>query len=190
MKLRFWRITFWTTLLLTLALAAIEVRTHFAWDFLRLTRNTRSCIASTVSDYVCFTYTTHADFFPGQSALMHDWQPRDPELGPNAHLFISYFSLTPKQYTFLSGAPLANSSGHWLGVGWKTYDDGPLTEHTVYLPLPYLYLPLALASLLAQIRLRRICGLAVANRCPTCNYDLRATPDRCPECGREKTNTL
>jgi hypothetical protein len=58
--------------------------------------------------------------------------------------------------------------------------------------LPMLVLAVAplwwLGSLLSGHR-RRIVGRACSakGRCPACNYDLRATPDRCPECGRAVT---
>lgn len=50
------------------------------------------------------------------------------------------------------------------------------------------YWKLALASLVlpgrwAQLRLRRRRQRLLAGRCLTCGYDLRASTDRCPECG-------
>jgi hypothetical protein len=44
--------------------------------------------------------------------------------------------------------------------------------------LPALVLPSAKVGLLIRRRRRKIQGC-----CPVCGYDLRATPDRCPECG-------
>jgi hypothetical protein len=43
-------------------------------------------------------------------------------------------------------------------------------------------LPLGWATLRLRSRARRRRRLHL-NLCPTCGYDLRATPDRCPECG-------
>jgi hypothetical protein len=46
------------------------------------------------------------------------------------------------------------------------------------------FLPLAkVSSLLRRARRRRLAWSR--QRCVACGYDLRATPDRCPECGRQ-----
>jgi hypothetical protein len=76
-----------------------------------------------------------------------------------------------------------------MQFGWLHRDypraDGGLEAYRA-LVLPYWMiltifgaLPLTrVAKLLGRVRRRRGSG-----HCPTCNYDLRATPDRCPECG-------
>ena len=60
---------------------------------------------------------------------------------------------------------------------------------------PLLGFGLPLATVLAVViyeRLkaeaeRRRAARAAVHRCPVCNYDLRATPERCPECGAAAT---
>ena len=56
-----------------------------------------------------------------------------------------------------------------------------LSARNVMLPL---WLPAALFAALPAARLyRRLRRHPRAGVCPTCGYDLRATPERCPECG-------
>jgi hypothetical protein len=90
---------------------------------------------------------------------------------------------------------------HWrfLGFRWMVCDGGqgispaqgrrPAFVHTtapnwdVTLPFwfPALLLPIPPVSWLARyLRKRR---RARSGQCPACGYDLRASPDRCPECG-------
>lgn len=73
-----------------------------------------------------------------------------------------------------------------LGFGTAAidyYSDGKMRRYALYLPhwaaaLSFAILPTLTFSQAIRCRRRSARG-----RCPSCGYDLRATPDRCPECG-------
>ena len=83
-----------------------------------------------------------------------------------------------------------------VGFGWRSFDSvstsggRPLVERGWQAVLPWPALALLMAMLpLSRLwlfsrraRRRRRVG---AGLCPSCGYDLRATPDCCPECGHQ-----
>ena len=77
----------------------------------------------------------------------------------------------------------------WLGIssgsGFGMGSGG--SSHERYLTVPHWAVAFAAAVLAAPLvqrgRTRRVRQRHRAGSCPTCGYDLRATPGRCPECG-------
>jgi hypothetical protein len=83
--------------------------------------------------------------------------------------------------------PARSDSGFWGRLGFRTHWHAPspgdrlhrMRQMGVGLPLWAVALPLAAAPVARLLRRRRI----RVGHCPACGYDLRATPERCPECG-------
>lgn len=73
--------------------------------------------------------------------------------------------------------------------GFQTAGSAVVSSESWELDLPYwllivITLPLPAIWLIAWRRRARI---GIPRRCRKCGYDLRATPDRCPECGADAT---
>ena len=72
-----------------------------------------------------------------------------------------------------------------FGIGWSVHDGlmgVPQTVHAVRVPTWFLTLALALLPL-ARARKCYRARRRLPGCCQHCGYDLRATPERCPECG-------
>jgi hypothetical protein len=85
----------------------------------------------------------------------------------------------------------------WLGFQWRRTVSGVFgnfsvlapADELVYLAIPYWFLAL-LAAIGPALKWRAVARVRRVRRmglCVNCGYDLRGSPDRCPECGREVT---
>jgi hypothetical protein len=110
------------------------------------------------------------------SRLTSPWESGSPLSLPN-HLGFGYRS------TLL---PTANMRVPNLEAGVRL--PRVISTRMVLIPL---WLPAAVFGLLPAARLyRRVCPRYGEGRCRGCGYDLRATPERCPECGAVASVTV
>ena len=97
----------------------------------------------------------------------------------------------PQRSPFSAGGSFFNRIGFGYEVLTVTRDSGrPGTyrgrwrrAHVPYWALTAAFLAAGLPSVRAWFARRRRLRRRAAGCCPSCGYDLRSTPDRCPECG-------
>jgi hypothetical protein len=113
---------------------------------------------------------------------------RDPGPGTAALSGIGWKYLTYNHYSVTPHHMVADKqkrrSASLFGFGYVFFQIQPGDFYCAVF-FPHWFLAL-LFAILPAVHLRGILRTRRRNRaglCPTCGYDLRATPDRCPECG-------
>jgi hypothetical protein len=122
----------------------------------------------------------------------------------NAPVFPADTAGIPARWSYGSShapAPLDTGDETWLNrIGlyaeWRTpspssampFSEKPLFDTITQIILPHWVIAIPLAMLPAlwlvlDIRRRMRAGRVMQGQCVHCGYDLRAIPDRCPECG-------
>jgi hypothetical protein len=163
------------SLVLSIVTVMLWVRSYCTWDMIIRNQETPHRLLIESSHGRIVVCRSRADFWPWAESKSTEWRTyqRPEELG-GGKLGVS---VTRQVQTVRVGNPIVLDM--FVGIEF----------HTTAVSVPYwLATKVALVFpglwLVGAIRTRR--RISGAN-CRRCGYDLRATPDRCPECGTVPT---
>jgi len=81
-------------------------------------------------------------------------------------------------------SPRMSTSAHfWITTIFGTYGPFPTSIEGSVNGVPFICLAVVLLRVVAHLVDKRKRESRCGNLCPKCGYDLRASKDRCPECG-------
>ena len=93
------------------------------------------------------------------------------------------FSSRPLSIDDTTGWSTIWDMDHWGFAKFAFFRQDPILPFLISFPLPLLWLGFATPAGIWWFRTRRNRKLQRAGHCVKCGYDLRASPERCPECG-------
>jgi hypothetical protein len=171
------------SLLLFIGSAALWVRSYFNTDFAEAVGFDTYTLASSSSGRVRLRVCTNypAEFYWG--------------VKPHPRFFAHHETLAVGVGTDWSTVPIPKASFDWRRFGMmlvREHDPSGSATSGAAITTTYVVIPLWLASIVAAVapanwiyrhRLSRKAMRRRLGLCITCGYDLRATPERCPECG-------
>jgi hypothetical protein len=183
------------SLLLCVAVCVLWVRSYWHWDSLYRAEMSPEGLTLTSKHFRSSSGMIWADIWRGsyldRSITLYEWQTVQRLHKQRALRDGDFTTARPGTWTYYDVVPRpAVTPEESFGIHYVRTRDliGPGVVHFIlHAGIPH-GLVAALAMILPAVRtwswLRRRHRHRVG-LCPKCGYDLRATPERCPECGSE-----
>jgi hypothetical protein len=179
MRRRLFNLAAGVSLVLCFATVALWVRSYRIPDALRL--QVRRSTGANVEDRTFYLGSVQGRLVLSSSVTFLTHDPARIELDFPDHVG---FAWRPPRSPWLAPRSTVDQFRVVrIGSGWRAVPGGRTKRAGLAFPLALLPLLAMVLPLRWWVWRRRAALRLQRDRCSCCGYDLRATPDRCPECG-------